>query len=69
MGIQAFKHPISKEKLEYEDLPEKIGSWKILENEKKNQKKVMKNHFFLLQKIKFIYLIKTKIKDCEEIII
>lgn len=29
----SFKHPISKEKLEYEDLPEKIGSWKILENE------------------------------------
>ena len=29
----SFKHPISKEKLEYEDLPEKVGSWKILENE------------------------------------
>lgn len=27
-----FEHPISKEKLTYIDMPEKIGSWKILEN-------------------------------------
>ena len=27
----SFEHPISKEKMTFEDLPEKIGSWKILE--------------------------------------
>ena len=27
----SFKHPVSKEKLEFEDLPEATGSWKILE--------------------------------------
>lgn len=28
----SFFHPISKEKLEFESYPEKIGSWKILED-------------------------------------
>ena len=27
-----IKHPITKEEMTFEDLPEKIGSWKILEN-------------------------------------
>ncbi len=27
----SFLHPITKEKLQFEDFPEKIGSWKILE--------------------------------------
>lgn len=26
-----FEHPITKEQMEFVDLPEKIGSWKILE--------------------------------------
>lgn len=28
----SFKHPITKERLNFEDYPEKIGSWKILED-------------------------------------
>ena len=27
----SFEHPISKEKMTFEDFPEKVGSWKILE--------------------------------------
>ena len=27
-----LKHPVSKEELTFKDLPEKIGSWKIIEN-------------------------------------
>lgn len=26
-----FEHPVTKEQMEFVDLPEKIGSWKILE--------------------------------------
>ena len=28
----SFKHPTTKERLNFEDYPEKIGSWKILED-------------------------------------
>ena len=28
----SFNHPTTKERLTFEDYPEKIGSWKILEN-------------------------------------
>lgn len=27
-----FTHPVTKEEMQFEDLPEKIGSWKILED-------------------------------------
>lgn len=30
----SFKHPVTKEELTFEDYPEMIGSWKILEEEK-----------------------------------
>ena len=30
----SFKHPITNETMEFEDMPEKIGSWKILEDTK-----------------------------------
>ena len=27
----SFFHPVSKERLEFEDFPEKVGSWKVLQ--------------------------------------
>ena len=36
IALWAYKlqisHPVSKEKMEFIDIPEKIGSWKIIEN-------------------------------------
>ena len=50
----AIEHPITKETLEFKDLPEPIGTWCIL----KNEQNMIEEYIVEMKKIRHIFLLK-----------